>query len=70
MRKKARTTHKKPTRTFEEAQMAIKEQPQPLTVRVGKRPIEKPIGDRHPNQIIRVSEHAGSPSCQRRTNRQ
>lgn len=33
---------------------------------VGKRPIHKPIGDRHPNQRIRVSRHPESPSMSKK----
>lgn len=62
MRKKAKTTHKKQIGMLEEAPTTTKEQPQPLTVRVGKRPINKPIGDWWPNQRIRVSRHVESPS--------
>lgn len=46
IRKKARTTLRKQTGTSEEAPVVTKEQPQRSKVRVGKRPVENPIGDR------------------------
>lgn len=46
--------------------MVIKEQPQPSTVRVIKRLVDTPIGDKWPKQRIRVSEHPKSPSMLRK----
>jgi len=66
MRKNPRTTYRRQTKTSEEALVVTKEQPQPLTVRVGRRPVDKPIGDRKPKQKIRVSGHLESPSMSRK----
>jgi len=46
MRNKDRITHRKQTRMSEEAPVEIEEHPQPSKVRVGKRPVDKPIGDK------------------------
>ena len=49
-----------------EAPAANKEQPQPSKVRVGKRPVDKAIGDRWPKKRIRVSGHPDSPFMSKR----
>lgn len=66
MRKKARTTHKRQTGTTKDAPTVTKEQPQPLTVRFGKRAVDKPFGDRQPKHRIRVSGNPKSPSMSRK----
>lgn len=43
-----------------------KEKSQPSILRVSKKPIDKPIGDRRPKQRIRVSRHPKSPSMSRK----
>lgn len=48
IRKRPRTTRRKQTETSEEAPEVTKEQPQPSIVRVNKRAVYKPIGDKGP----------------------
>jgi len=66
MRKKARTTRKKQTGTSKEAPIETKELPRPSKVRVGRWPVDKPIGNRQPKKIIRVSGHLEFPSMSRK----
>lgn len=66
MRKKARNTHRKQPWTSEEARVETMEQSQRLKVRVGKRPVDKPISDKRPKQRIRVSRHLESPSMSKK----